>query len=422
MSKEEREKLRRGVADDVLWQRIWDNSNEGKCPFKGNRGFSHWDQHCKECDEAEECQRATQTRVLAILYGTCLKLRNESLECDACAQYCSPYDDGEYFNIYKEGLLDTDWFKEKRQHIREIANYVINENLNPDYYLHPNTRTYFNNCFPEWRKYEWETEDRLLWGSMQDFYEDERSIAFNWPVDHYYEPEEMEQTLIEEETEQTLITSGNWRGFPFDSLFNQDEAIPKKVIKKFTQDYFKRQRQIIKKEEQIAEKRGLFGKKKDDDEKWPKKWMMSKDNPRIKRFMESNKGKFLIALLNYLETIRMRQQKGEQLAKKLGHGGKKYAVVQLDRKQAAQYLSKQDNLENIRVSAHKVHRFIKWMTDHGMLIKLGKPGPWGNAVYAIGTWFSFPDQKTGELVPGGRASFIKKESRQKLQKAVGSQI
>lgn len=138
--------------------------------------------------------------------------------------------------------------------------------------------------------------------------------------------------------------------------------------------------------------------------------------------MESNKGKFFIELLNYLETIRIRQQKGEQLAKKLGHGGKKYAVVQLDRKQAAQYLLKQDNLENIRVSPHKVHRFIKWMTDYEMLIKLGKPGPRENAVYAIGKWFSFPDQKTGELVPGGSASFIKEANRKKLQEAVESQI
>ena len=351
MSKEESEKLRHAIPDDVLWQQIWNDSNEGKCPFKGNRGFSHWDQYCKECDEAEECQLTTQTRLLAILYGTCQKLGKESLECDACAQYCSPYDDGEYFNIYKEGLLDEGWFNEKRQHIREIANYVINENLNPDDYLHPNTITYFNNCFPEWQEYQWKIEDRHLWGSMQAFYDDERSIAFNWPED--YDPESEE-----EETEQTLITSGNWRGFPFDNLFLADEYTPKKVIKKFTQDYFKWQRQVIKKEEQTAERYGLFGKKKDDGEKWPKKWMMSKDNPRIKRFMESNKGKFFIELLNYLETIRIRQQKGEQLAKELGHGGKKYAVVQLDRKQAAQYLLKQDNLENIRVSAHKVHRFI----------------------------------------------------------------
>lgn len=386
----------------------------GICPFKTNRGFDFDDPECLKCSD-KGCQQETQRRLLAILYG----FQNGIGVWD---DYDTPNDTHEYLDA-TQNELSKEWFDEKRQSIRDAARAIIQNDISPNDSVHPNTRLYFQNCFPEWNKYELAYIKNKLREHVYDFYVQEKEKCHKW--NYYWLPsdkqiEEYGLDSEDEDREERLIAIGDWRGFPFDDLITgNDETIPAKTRKQFAQDYFKSVQNVINQEKEAAERTGLFGKKQ-DREKWPRRWMMR--NKKIKDFIESKNGKFFIELLKYLEVTRMNMQEGKQIAKKFGHEKKNYVLVQVDRQHASEYLSKRPELKNISTNPLKIQRLVKAMTEHGLLIKLGKPGPREATIFAIGKWFAFPDPVTGEMKPGGIRSFVKEENKKNLLKMIESQI
>jgi hypothetical protein len=269
----------------------------------------------------------------------------------------------------------------------------------------------FSNCFPEWREYEEYRAKKALYTAMDEYHYDEKDRALLWPL----------ETTMDDEgyivpDEEYLIASGNWRGFPFEDLWNQNPIIPRRVIKRFAQDYCQWQERRVAREKEIIKRHGLFGRKRDDDDRLAWKWMMS--DRIIRPFIESKNGRIFRELVRYLESHRMNRQQGEPLAERFGFGGKDYAVTQVDSNEAARYLTKQDALQNINISPQKVYRLIRWMADHELIVKLGKPGPREHTAYAIGKWFSYPDPVTGKMRPGGVTLFISEKNKSKLLRAI----
>lgn len=366
---------RRG--DKELENSIWNEARgKGKCPFRTNRGFSFDDERCLGCQERKGCKPDTQSRLLSILHG----FQNNG-NADP-----SP------------SKANREWFDDKRKSIREEANSIIKSQGVQTPGLHPNTQIYFQNCFPEWN--EWITEN--LRKDMETFYE----LASNFDG---YEPPTMDE-------EMELIKKGDWRGldFPFEDLFDEEKLIPAKTRKQFARDYFSSSTFKIKTQRETAKRLGFFGKRKPRE--WPRRWMM--DDKKLKKFIESKKGIFFIELLKYLEVTKMKKWEGEQVARDLGNGGKKFACVQVDRRKAARYLSRQLKLRGVVVSPLKVHRYLKWMSDNGLIKKLGQPGPRTNIVYAIGKWSAFPDMETGKMRPGRMSSFVRESNKKALVKAI----
>ena len=401
------------VRDKALEKHTW-NTAGNECPYNTNRGFCYGDEHCLKCSERERCQIPTQRRILAILHG----FQNIPFVWQDGEQYeqYEQFDDRSFLEASKEHL-GVEWFKEKREAIRQAANDAIKEQIDPED-LHPNTRRYFQNCFPEWNEYErWRIQSKLR-DDMESFYTQECEHSFNyryyWRAANYeIDDIDSEQKVLDRE--EFLAATGDWRGFPFEDLFGGNDNIPAKTRKRFAQDYFAHVQQTLQTQKDAAKLLGFFGKRA-KTERWPRNWMM--ENKQIKKFIESKKGKFFIELLKYLESRRMKMREGEQIARKLGYGKKKFVCVQVNREKAAQFLSKRKELDGISVSAHKVYRFLKWMNDYGLIKKLGQPGPRANSVYAIGKWFSFPDPITGEMQLGGYSSFVKKNKKKALVKAI----
>ena len=419
--------VRKG-KDKTLQDSVWKKAGKD-CPFRTNRGFDYHDEKCLECPKQEQCQLDTQRRLLSILHGFQNRPLPWLLEWDDQEIYGATTE-GEYLEAGRDNL-DEWWFNEKRESIRQTANAIIKRRENPEDCIHPNTRQYFQNCFPEWNKYEEQWIDNEQYESMEAFYEWERERCFTYrynylPADYELAPDydgfEAEYIDGEEfaaDREEILISSGDWRGFPFESVWNKDDNIPRRVIRQFAQDYFSYRQHKLNAEKESKWTLELFGKQK-KTERWPRGWMM--ENKTIKKFIESRKGKFFIELLKYLESTRMKMAEGEQVAKKLKHGGKKFVCVQVDRKKAAEYLSRRSELQGIAISADKVYRFLKWMSDHGLIKRLGKPAPRANSVYAIGKWFSFPDPTTGEMRPGGIGLFVQENNKEKLLNMIQSRI
>jgi hypothetical protein len=403
----------------ALEKHVWNKAGKN-CPFKTNRGFSFNDENCLECPERAQCKLDTQRRLLSILHGF-----QNTLTVWEDSELYEQITEGEYLEAGRKLDAEWFWFNEKRQSIRQAANSIIDAHANPKDCIHPNTRRYFQNCFPKWNTYEQEWIENVLHEKMENFHIQDRSFSWRYnylPADYeldenyngvnaeYLDPDEG-GALREEE----LISRGDWRGFPFDNLFNDDDNIPAKTRKQFAQDYFSYKQRALNAEKETAKRLGLFGKQK-KTEKWPRMWMMA--NKRIKQFIESKKGQFFIELLKYLESNRMKMQEGEQIAKKLKHGGKKFVCVQVDREKTSLYLSRRQELRGIVVSVDKVHRFLKWMDDYKLIIKLGQPGSRANSVYAIGKWFAFPDPITREMKPGGIRSFVQENNKKALIEAI----
>jgi len=211
------EKLRNAVKKSIpkeLRRRIWSQSKT--CPFKTNRGFEYDDEHCQECGDAEVCLESTQRRLLGILYGFKQDIGFP------WALHEQPYEDEEYFHIHL-GEVDQTWLQEKRNDIRKAAHWLIENDVDPENGIHPNTRKYFQNCFPEWNKYEEEVIKREFIEGLQNFHREESDKAYRYPpyekkIDDY----------DREDIESFLISMGDWRGFPFDDLIGQNPNIPEK--------------------------------------------------------------------------------------------------------------------------------------------------------------------------------------------------
>jgi len=327
------------------------------------------------------------------------------------------YEDGTYLDIARNEIYPDKWFIEKKQEIREIANELIESwgttwnELDPAIYLHPNTLKFFRSCFPEWLKFEEKLVKHGLESAMRKFHSKERNKAFRFT---YLSDEEPDTSEIQE----SLITKYDWRGYDFEDLFYRSNGVPKKVIKHFAGDYFKHQEQLLKKQKQAARRLNLFGEKDEQKGRWPKKWMLSKDNATIRKFIQSKNGKFFCELMKYLEDNKMKRVEGEGITSKLNASGRNYVVVQIDRKQAAKELRKRPELKGISVHENKIYAFLKWMVKHGLIKKLGKPGRNEPMVYTIGKWVVYPDPETGEMIGRKVSFFVKHKNRQKLKRAV----
>lgn len=412
------------AKDEKLREQVW-NGAKRDCPFRYNRGYDPEDPRCFRCPEAGSdpqagCLYETQTRLLAI--------RNRLFQ-DTCItetdEWEQEWPDNDLYLDFAHGkTLTHQEIKDFHFEIREIAQFLISEYeiggwvdewyIDLEKHIHPNTLEFFRNCFPEWNKFEKGLERRELYNSMHLFHEKEQDKAFTFPA---YQQQDEDADNVQE----LLILSGNWRGYPFEKLFDQDGAIPRKTIQAFTRDYFKDQENRIKRQKAIAKERGLFGQKT-EEERWPMKWMINQDNATIKNFMHSNKGKFFCELMRYMELNRMKKHEGEQIAKKLNASGNSYIVVQINRKTAAKALKSKSDLKNIKVSDQKIYAFLKWMVKHDLIKELGKPGKNEYTVYAIGKWTSYPDPETGEMKPGQKSFFVKQKNRQNLKNAVECQI
>ncbi len=429
--------------DEKLRQRVWAeaNKNEQGCPFQNNRGYDPKDENCqicftehyKECKTCLEdsrslpcdvflegkrcnlkCRIETQRRLTTIYNNLITELGGEDKDIF--------WESDTYLDAASGKIYPDHWFLEKRQEIRVIANKLIKswgiewDDLDPGVHLHPNTLKLFRNCFPEWLEFEEKLMECSLEFGMREFHskEQEKAFRFSYP-NHQEESDDIE-------IKELLIIENNWRGFDFESLFYQDNGVPKKIIKDFTRDYFKHREQLLKTEKRIARNLNLFGEKEEREKRWPKKWMLSSDNATIRKFIESKNGKFFCELMEYLSDNKMKRIEGEQVASKLNAGGNNYAVVQVDRKQAAKDLKRRAELKGISVHENKIHAFLKWMEKHDLIKKLGKPGKNEPMVYAIGKWVAFPDPETGEMAGQKVSFFVKYDNRQNLKKAAEDKI
>lgn len=399
--------------DVRLRERIWADAKRDKvkCPFKRNRGFCFDDPECLDCPCLyDSCHKDTQKRLLSILYGF-------QKVIGVLEGYENPKDNSDFLYLDQEEF-DQEWLNDKHESIRKAANHIIQGQVDPES-LHPNTLTYFRNCFPEWVEYEALLVKENLWEGLIEFHQRELKRVCDWPEPGgYIQDSDEDEDKLRDKIE-SLIYVNDWRGFPPEDLINNSFCVPRNVIKHFVRDYFQWRESSLNKEKEVVKKLCYLGKKGDAEE-WPRKWMLS--NKKIRNFLETKKGRFFIALVKYLETNKMNMRTSEKVAKELKHGDKKYVVVQVDRERAAEDLAKDKTLTNISCSALKINRFLKWMCDHGLIIRLGKPGSNSYSCYAIGKWFSFPDSLTGDMKPGGCSFFIQEKKKQELLEAIKSQI
>jgi hypothetical protein len=391
-------------TDKALERRIWNLAGK-QCPFKTNRGYFHEDEDCLICEFETQhtCQYDTSRRVHTIRK----RLIHDFIEEEDW------YEDSTYLDIARH-VFDEEEEAEERKDIRNIANQIIKRFSDWDLddiaeNIHPNTLEYFRNCFPEWNDFENGMEKEDLHLSMESFHAMETRKSFQfWRRD---------DEAIAGEYQETLVLMNNWRGFPFDSIWHQDEDIPRKVIKDFAQAYFKWRNEKIQTEKDLARDMGLFGKAA-EPQRWPMKWMLSKDNATIKKFIQSDNGQVFCQIMAFMESHHLKRQQGEKVAEKTGNGDQNYIVIQIDRKAAAQYLNQMPELKNIPIGHGKLSRFLKWMADNDLILQLGKPGRNEFMAYAIGKWTAYPDPETDEMRPGRKSLFVRQKDRGKLQTAI----
>lgn len=374
------------------------------CEYETNRGYDPHDNQCRDCSNRDPCRLATAKRLLAIH----ARLIDEEPNYREWADY-------------ENDARSDEWLDGWRESIRTEALQFIHSRNDPEK-LHPNTRIYFQKVIPEWRDYEEQIDIDNLRTAMKSFYDQERRKVLIHPpegidysetefIDPYDEESDEWQEQVLDEINEQLISQNNWRGFPFDDLFIQDNSIPRRIIQRFVRDFF----QYRNREKETAKRWGFLGSRTEGD-RWPMKWMLN--DTTIKNFIESPNGKVFIEIMKWMEIHRLKMYEGESIAKKLGHGGKKYVVIQPERSDLAAWLSKRKELQNIKISGLKVHKFLKWMADHGLIVQIGKPKRNEPTAYAIGKWGSWTDPETGESKPGRIIFFVQNRNKKKLVQAI----
>jgi len=347
-----RKEKRQRVKDNILYTAVRIKFKD-ICPFKNNRGYHPKDPQCPDCSDSVNCRTDTPKRLLTALNNLSRIISDEGF-----------IDDDDWGNGHNYGwedidIFDDDWFIRRQDQLREMANDIIEYQIDPNE-LHQNNRRLFQNCFSEWNKYERSWEKIEIDGSLESYF----------------------------------LDCKRYDTYDFNELINPDLNF--ELSKQFIKSYIKSQQKALDEEKKKIER--IYPFINESKDRWPSNWMLN--NKKIRQSIETKKGRFFIALLNQLWNQKMKRMEGKSISEK-------DVLVIVDREQIADALKDNDALDGISISGQKVGRLIKEFCEIGMLIKVRKAGPRKSTIYAIGTWSGYKNENGS----GFKANPFLKESK-----------